>query len=481
MSACHRVFALVLVFTGVLVVRISNAGAATLEERVTHAMEGVYIHGITDEIARQEVGVEGVPVLLKLLADPAFPRRDNVVAFLGYLGGDTAVQALEAYLQNPPAPVTIPEEDRSLLLAPQALGQIAARGHRRALDVLLEMTAPGSQGGILAAAAARGPNPESLRDDLLEMALRGLAYSHDAPARARLSDIAQGRNTPAPRGRRLDGAADSALELFETLKGPADLGGAPSPGDASGDLTGSAGAAIADTQTVLHNHRLRYANHVSHTSPMTNGRLDQVLVEGTLRANTANFPEDVACCVRFSRYGSGVTFGSPGDGLDVIDTISEQITVLYVTVARFKVVRLINYCGVAGTNILGCSLVSGNSAIVVRQSNLSNEGILWVHEYGHNLGLAHNPDSRYILYVTNTGNNNGLTQAECDKYHSPNAGAKAIIVAAGWCNQHIPVLSGSGAALCSLLLLAVGGFLLHRPRKRPARTPPPGPASSAAP
>jgi len=435
MSLYPSRFAGALVLASTLVAGISNANAATLEERVIHAMEGVYVHGVTDEIARQEVGVEGVPALLKLLADPAFPRRDNVVAFLAYLGGDTAVQALEAYLQNPPAPVTIPEEDRSLLLTPQALGQIAARGHRRALDVLLEMTAPGSRGGILAAAAARGPNPESLRDDLLEMALRGLAYSGDATAHERLTDIAQGRSAPAPQGRKLDHAADSALELFEALKSPADGRGAPSSTDAPGDALGSATAAVADTQTVVHDHRMTYVNHIDHTNPMTDGRLDQALLEGSKRVRRADFPADVSCCVTYSRYGTGTTFGSPGDGRDVIDTISEQITVLGISTARFKVVRLINYCGVAGTNIIGCSLVSGNSSIVVRMSSLGSEGVLWVHEYGHNTGLAHNPDSRYIMYATNNGNNNALTQAECDKYHTPNAGAKAYIVETGPCIQ----------------------------------------------
>ena len=45
-----------------------------------------YFHGITAELAQERIGPQGVPALLELLADPSFPRRDNVVAFLTYLG-----------------------------------------------------------------------------------------------------------------------------------------------------------------------------------------------------------------------------------------------------------------------------------------------------------------------------------------------------------------------------------------------------------
>ena len=118
-----------------------------------------YYHGITAELAQERIGPQGVPALLELLADPSFPRRDNVVAFLTYLGAGESTSALLEVLASPPAPVTLPEEDRALLLLPQALGHIAARGEPRALEALLEMTAAGSNGGVLAAAASRSSQP----------------------------------------------------------------------------------------------------------------------------------------------------------------------------------------------------------------------------------------------------------------------------------------------------------------------------------
>ena len=172
------------------------ARAQTLDERITAAAQQTWLHGITEEIAQQEVGTEGVPVLLRLLADTSFPRRDNVVALLGHLGGAPSSAALIAFLGNPPASLDRPEEDRALLLAPQSLGQIAGRGDVRALEALLEMTEDRSNGGVLAATAARGINPNSLRDDLLHMALRGLAYSRDPRARARLQAIANDQLQP---------------------------------------------------------------------------------------------------------------------------------------------------------------------------------------------------------------------------------------------------------------------------------------------
>ena len=158
-----------------------------------------------------------MPTLIQLLADPTFPRRDNVVAFLAHLGGPDATRALVRFLQAPPAALTLPQEDRALLLAPQALGQIARRRDPAAVDVLLEMTEHGANGALLAAAASRAPNPASMRDDLLEMAMRGLGHSGDPRARVRLQAIAARQIRPAVVGRDLRGAASESLRILDGL------------------------------------------------------------------------------------------------------------------------------------------------------------------------------------------------------------------------------------------------------------------------
>jgi hypothetical protein len=117
----------------------------------------------------------------------------------------------------------------------------------------------------------------------------------------------------------------------------------------------------------------------------------------------------------------------------VIDDINEQLAVEAVNAVRFKVVRIINFCGMPGMNFIGCAGVGGATATVVRRTDLATEGILWVHEYGHNVGLVHHGDGRYIMNGTNTGSNNALDANDCDTYHNPNVFSFADMIETGPC------------------------------------------------
>src|SRR5262245_49242715 len=190
-----------------------------------------YIHGVDERLAAEVIGPGALPVLHRLLAEPSFPRRDNLVAFLAYADRGEAVTPLLGFLSNPPAPVRIPEEDRALLLAPEALGHIAARGSRPALDALLRMTSPeGERSGALFDAATRSEHPASLLADLQEMAMRGLAFSRAPEARARLADLSTGRTSMSGDGRDMRQLARENLALYETLADPARLHPAPAQG-----------------------------------------------------------------------------------------------------------------------------------------------------------------------------------------------------------------------------------------------------------
>jgi hypothetical protein len=407
--------------------------AATDDEAVRAAALVTYVHGMTPEIAAR-VGSAGVPSLIRLLADPTFPRRDNVVAFLGELGGDEAVAALLAFLDDPPAPATLPAEDRALLVAPHALGRMAARGVGSARTALLEMTRHHGNGGVLGHAARAGADRAAMRDDLVEEALMGLARAGGADARARLGAVARGTVVPVRRGRNLAPRAAAALDLLEEIH-PA-RGATAKTGtttQTTTDATAAAVVGVADTQTVVHDSGLDYANHVDLVAPMTDAALDAALADVSRRVGLADFDTDVACCVTFSRSRAGVTFGTPGDGLDVIDTPDEIQAVLDDPSARFKVVRSIGYCGGAGTNIVGCGDVAGPYAVVVRLGTTASEGILWGHEYGHNVGLGHSADSRAIMYASITGANDGVAPSECDAWHTPAPGAAADVQVIGTC------------------------------------------------
>jgi hypothetical protein len=414
------------------------------EEAVREAMLAIYVHGVTDELAREVLGPEAVPVLVQLLADPEFPRRDNLVAFLGHLGGADATAALADLLAAPPAGWATPEEERALLLAPRALGWIARHGEPRALALLLEMTGPQAAASPAAGAAAGRDRARRL-GDLVEQALYGLAVAGAPRAHDRLVDVARGRVALPGPGRFAETALD-ALELEDQLgegAGTAPGPGAydetapyspPPPADAPAPLLPGETDAF-DTETREHDHDLTYANHVDIPSKMSNGRLDAVLEEASLRAGTANYDGDVACCITVSRGSDARSFGSSGDGLDTIDSSSEISEVLNDNVARVKVVRSINYCGGPGSNIIGCAQRPGDGMAVVRLSGLDDEAILWLHEYGHNTGLGHVSDSRRIMYGTLTGFNRGLDQGECSTYHDPSPWTNEIIQDVGPCTD----------------------------------------------
>ncbi len=433
---------------GVAVSLVFAAGPPSREEVVRQAMLRTYLHGVTDELARQVLVPGDVSVLRELLADPSFPRRDNIVAFLAHLDRGAATPDLIGFLSAPPADARIPEEDRALLLAPQALGHIAARGDAAALEALMTMTEPGGDGGPLELAAARAADPIAMRDDLLEMAFRGLAFSGSPRARGRLREISRGRVT-YPRARRdLSRPAAESLKLFDqTVSGVTGLApaGAGSPaassagfdaGGTASSLSGGPVAELFDTQNAVDDSRLTYANHVNVTSPMDDARLDSILHEASLRAGRADYSDDVACCITVSRSGTAQSFGSAADGLDIIDNSSELNAVLNNAVARVHVVRAINYCGGTGSNIIGCAWVGGNGMSLVRESNLGTEAVLWIHEYGHNTGLSHVTDSRGIMYATDHGGNNLLVQSECNSYHNPSAGAGINPVNTGVCSDN---------------------------------------------
>ena len=415
-------------------------------ERVEAAALVTYYHGITSEIAHDAIGVEGLPHLVDLLRDPDFRRRDNAVAFLTWLGDAATAGEIVAFLESSGTTARTPEEFRALIIAPPARGHIASRGNGAAEAALLAMTADGSEGGALASAAGRVPGRPGFVDDLLEMALRGLAFAGTTGSRLRLEAIASGAVRPRAQGRDLRAAAQAAIALIETPEpsaasrttssevpgvvpaGSGTLEGSPPP---DGDPVPLA----LDTNTRVHDSGLTVANHRATNNPIDAARVDAVLQEASLRAGRDDTAPDVACCITLSLSGSVLQFGSVNDGLDVISTQSQMSQVLNDPVSRVKIVNAINWCGSSGVNIIGCSYLGGNGMAQVRMTEVDSEGILWIHEYGHNAGLGHTSSPSDIMFGTNNGFNAALSQDECDNYHAPPGGTEMTPTDIGACTD----------------------------------------------
>ena len=418
------------------------------------AMLATYVHGVDEQLAARVVQEDQLPALRRLLMDPTFPRRDNVVAFLAQRDGPLAVGALLGFLRQPPVAPTRPEEDRAYLLAPQAFAYLARRGVDAALPVLLALNTPGRGAAPLALAAAHGADRARLEGDLRESAILGLALSQAAAARDRLVEIATGRVALPTRGRDLPQAALAALDLFDEATGDRKPAASVAPSAVDGESVATSEGSVlppaapgahtdatietADVQCRSHSAAMTYANHAIVPSPMTNSRLDSVLADASSRAQTVNFTGDVGCCIATARSGSAGTLGVSGDGLDIIDNDLELTSVLNNSVARVKVVRTINYCGGSAPNIIGCAWVGAPGMTLVRLSDPGQEGVVWIHEFGHNNGLNHVADVRYIMngFVGGgAGDNTGLFQSHCNGYHAAPTTFGVVNTDVGVCND----------------------------------------------
>jgi len=411
-----------------------NAAPETenLMERVRVAALRTYIHGMTDEIAEREVGRQGVPELLRLLGDPEFPRRDNVVAFLAHLRSDQATAPLERFVERPPAGIATPEERRALRLAPRVLGQIARDGDEAALASLLRMTAPGGQGGPMARAVAAGSYDSRFRVAMVEAALKGLAIAERPRAIERLEQVARNSTVPVLSGVDLAGSAAEVLRNRGVrVEGRPEESAQALPDEPS---TGRGSLGQDDASGVTHRHEWTYAVHPDGWVT-TSLDVDRLAIVATSVTATASQIDDVACCNTFVRKGSGQLFGVAGDGLEIIDSEAELFAVLAAQSGRVKVVEEINFCGGPGTNIIGCAVLGGDSMVVVPIPG-TGEGILWLHEYGHNLGLEHVSDDQNVMHgYLSPGLSRKLTQTQCAVFHAPAPGAQPVLSVDGTCHD----------------------------------------------
>jgi len=146
---------------------------------------------------------------------------------------------------------------------------------------------------------------------------------------------------------------------------------------------------------------------------------DTILTKASEVMQTADSSADIACCVAMQLNGSVGIF-SATDG--IVDTSGELNTLFNLSAYQIKLVPALNYCGGFNTSIIGCARINSSKNMILEHlDNVTLDGIVWAHEFGHNQGLMH--PSTYIptrimngsLNFSNPGRE--MTQTECNAWH----------------------------------------------------------------
>ncbi len=160
-------------------------------------------------------------------------------------------------------------------------------------------------------------------------------------------------------------------------------------------------------------HSLEVSRHTS--TNLTDERTDEILADATEAAREDDGAGDVACEVVLGRAGPVTTF-SQGNG--IVNSSTDFATIIGLP-GHVKVVNQINWCGTFSPNIIGCAPLGGVSLAVVRFT-ANQEGILWLHEFGHNETLNHrNSPTRAVMFPSIGVDHDILNATECTALRQP--------------------------------------------------------------
>ncbi len=200
------------------------------------------------------------------------------------------------------------------------------------------------------------------------------------------------------------------------------------------------GASSASAVPEVDLHELTWSVHVDLIDPGAGedlaywqGVLDDLMVTSNRLLEGGQGPLDQPCCTRLANSIPLATFGTTGDGLDVIDTLAEQnaIAALASGSSAFLVDSL-TYCGGAAPGAVGCALLpacTGNpnddpSLWMLVTVDAFDDGTLAsviAHERGHNSCLPHMngaPCQLMLGVILTPGSGACLNAAECANYQA---------------------------------------------------------------
>ncbi len=155
--------------------------------------------------------------------------------------------------------------------------------------------------------------------------------------------------------------------------------------------------------------------HRHNSVALTDADADRILGDmGTVLQNSDS-AADTATQVQFVRNGAVRVL--PATVAGTIQTQAEWNTLMSAGTG-VKVVQAIRWCGGPGGSIIGCAPV-GNPTVnlAVVRFTANQEGILWVHEYGHNAGNPHRTDdTRAVMFPSIGADHNVVDGTESGRY-----------------------------------------------------------------
>ncbi len=166
---------------------------------------------------------------------------------------------------------------------------------------------------------------------------------------------------------------------------------------------------------------------------LSDAEADRILADmGTILQNDDTGP-DVATPVQFVRNGAVRLLPATVPG--TIQT-SADLTALLSAGSGVKIVQAIRWCGGPGDSIIGCAPVGSTTVNVAAVRFTANqEGLIWVHEYGHNCGLGHRTDDpRAVMYPSVGVDHDVVNDAESTAFLSGPASVTGKVMAAGGCS-----------------------------------------------
>ncbi|AWM36736.1 hypothetical protein GobsT_54160 [Gemmata obscuriglobus] len=178
---------------------------------------------------------------------------------------------------------------------------------------------------------------------------------------------------------------------------------------------GGAGGVTKDGAEAAKAVKVKVFRHKSVS--LTNAEADAALASMGNVLQTKDTSKDVTTPVTFVRDGSVQLL--PANVAAVIQT-QAQLNALFNAPSGVKIVRAINFCGGPGGSIIGCAPV-GSPVVNIGAVRFTPalEGILWVHEYGHNCGLSHRTDDPNAVMFPSIGSTHRVVSLpESNRYRN---------------------------------------------------------------